>query len=398
MRTGICFGYEMGGSSEDLDALPLAVERRALSQRVLASLLAAGGPRAEVALDLLAEDTGVCRGLPDAVRAATPTLVKLLGAPQPPVRIPVHPHSAKVAWDVAFRVLSFGGPDRTLAEKPVAAFLEHDASAPLAALAIARMGGDATAAVPRIARVIETIQVRPQAQLTQLGDAVDALIAIGKPAHTALPSLATLLSRPDMPGCHSLGGRRYAELVRGIAAPADAAQAVAVLAPLARCDRERALTVTERPVVELLGELGAPARGVLLSMFRDDTRLVQERLETLRLAGNSPGLVLSNDDWRLVTLLERKRDTPPPSKSPPLRLERALAACRADAGLAPVPAGTPPVVPPAWDHSTNGFAACLNMYLCGPSRETYARTMQRCCQDAYRQDLPAYCAAGAAAP
>jgi hypothetical protein len=39
-----------------------------------------------------------------------------------------------------------------------------------APLAIARMGGDATAALPRIARVIENVdvQVRPQAQLTQL--------------------------------------------------------------------------------------------------------------------------------------------------------------------------------------------------------------------------------------
>jgi len=82
----------------------------------------------------------------------------------------------------------------------------------------------------------------------------------------------------------------------------------------------------------------------------------------------------------------------------PLRLERALAACRADAGLAPVPAGTPPVAPPTWDHSTNSFAACLNMYLCGPSREAYARTMQLCCQDAYRQNLPAYCAPGTPAP
>lgn len=237
VREGICFGYEAGGTSEDLDAQPLAVERRALSQRVLASLLAAGGPRSAVALDLLAEDTGICRGLPEAVRAATPTLVQLLGAPHPPVRIPVHPHdSASASWDVAFRVLSFGGADRAIAEKPVAAFLEHDASAPLAALAIARMGGDATSAVPRIARVIETIQVRPEAQLTQLGDAVDALIAIGKPARSALPSLAKLLSRPDMPGCHSLGGRRFVQVVRAIATSADAESAEAVLAPLAHCD------------------------------------------------------------------------------------------------------------------------------------------------------------------
>jgi len=56
------------------------------------------------------------------------------------------------------------------------------------------------------------------------------------------------------------------------------------------------------------------------------------------------------------------------------------------------------VAPPTWDHSTNSFAACLNMYLCGPSREAYARTMQLCCQDAYRQNLPAYCAPGTPAP
>ena len=397
MRAGICFGYELQGTTwSDLDALPLAVERRALSQRVLASLLAAGGPRSDVALDLLAENTGVCTGLPEAIRAATPTLVKLLGAPNPPVRIPVR---ATDSWDVAFRVLSFAGVDRALAEKPMAAFLEHDASAPLAALAIARMGGDATAALPRIARVIENVdvQVRPQAQLTQLGDAVDALVAIGKPARSALPSLAALLSHPDMPGCHSLGGLRFAQLVRAIATPADAAQAVAVLAPLIRCDRERALSSTERPVVELLGELGPPARGVLLSMFRDDTRLVSERLETLRLARNA-GYLPGEGDQRLAKLLEHKRDNPPPRAPPPLPLASALAACRAEAGLPPAPVETPPDVPPVRDQSLNGFPICLAMYLCGPGPETYARTIRRCCHDAYREDLPAYCAAGPPAP
>ena len=320
--------------------------------------------------------------------------MKLLGAPHPPVRSPLHPHdTASTSWDVAFRVLSFDGVDRAIAEQPVAAFLEHDACAPLAALAIARMGGDANGAVPRIARVIETIDVRPQAELTQLGDAVDALVAIGKPAHSALPSLAKLLSRPDMPGCHSLGGRRYAEMVRAIATPADTELAVAVLAPLVRCDRDRALASTERPVVELLGELGGPARGVLLSMFRDDTRLVSERLETLGLARKA-GYVPGDADGRVAKALEHKRDNPPPKGPVSVRLGSALAACRAEAGLPPAAAGTAPFVSPVQDRSLNGFPGCLAMFLCGPSLETYARTMQRCCQDAYRQDLPSYCAAG----
>jgi hypothetical protein len=238
VREGICEGFEAGGSSEELEAQPLARERRALSQRALAAALAAGGSRAAVALDLLAEDTGLCAGLPQAVHAATPTLVKLLGVPLPPVRIPVHPHDTRASsWDVAFRVLSFQGADRALAEQPVAAFLEHDASAPLAALAIARMGGDATSAVPRIARVLEAIQVTQPAQLTQLGDAVDALVAIGQPARAALPSLARLLSRADMPGCHSLGEGQFARAVHAIATPADAVLEQAALAPLARCPR-----------------------------------------------------------------------------------------------------------------------------------------------------------------
>jgi hypothetical protein len=195
-------------------------------------------------------------------------------------------------------------------------------------------------------------------------DAVDALIAIGKPARSALPSLAKLLSRPDMPGCHILGGRRFAQMVRAIATSADAEPAAAVLAPLVHCDREAVLTSTERPVVELLGELGAPARDVLLSMFRDDTRMVSERLDTLRLARNA-GYVPGDGDWRLAKLLEHKRDNPPPPAPPLLRLTSALAACRAEAGLSPAPAETPPLAPPVGGPSRNGFAGCLARYLCG---------------------------------
>ena len=60
-----------------------------------------------------------------------------------------------------------------------------------------------------------------------------------------------------------------------------------------------------------------------------------------------------------------------------------LQRCGAEAGLtiAPALAGSH-----WWD-----FANCLATYLCGPTAETYARTMGRCCASIPRPELPAFC-------
>jgi hypothetical protein len=81
---GVCFGYDTGGSGPEVDAPPLAVARRERARRAFVRALEGGGPRGEVAIDIL-DDMGseICSGLADAMRAATPALVKRLGAPTP---------------------------------------------------------------------------------------------------------------------------------------------------------------------------------------------------------------------------------------------------------------------------------------------------------------------------
>lgn len=249
--------------------------------------------------------------------------MKWLGAPRRPSRVPGS-NSHYLDFERAFRALSLGGADRALAEKPVAAFLADDATAPLAALALARMGADASATVPRLSRILDGLSPvwtqAPQGsshqayfdQLTQLVDTVDALRAIGKPAHSVLPSVCSFILRTEVPACLTLHDYHYVRLVRAIATPADAQEVATCLAPLLVCPGNKDL------LVQALGEFGASARAPLLSMLRDNGRTIGERLEA-------------------------------------------------------------------------DFANCLSTYLCGPTAETYARTMGRCCASIPRPELPAFC-------
>ena len=211
-RFGVCYGHIGDGGGSEADAHPLAVARRAGAHRALANAIAGGGPRAQTAMDVLLEAgnwaSGSCAGLADAVRTATPVLVKWLGVPKPPGRIPGGVHEAEAKWDQALRALSFGGADRAIAETPVSAFLADDATAPLAALALARMGADVAAEAPHLARILDGIVLddrtrgpkHSQQQLTLLDDTVDALAAIGKPARATLPNIAAFIGRVEMPG------------------------------------------------------------------------------------------------------------------------------------------------------------------------------------------------------
>ena len=114
-RFGVCYGHIGDGGGSEADAHPLAVARRAGTHQALAKAIAGGGPRADTAMDLLLEAgnwaNGRCPGLENAVRIATPVLVKWLGVPKPPSRIPGGVHSAEAKWDQALRALSFGGAD-----------------------------------------------------------------------------------------------------------------------------------------------------------------------------------------------------------------------------------------------------------------------------------------------
>jgi hypothetical protein len=262
VRDGVCFGYSIGRTWPVLDAHPLAVERRGRAQRALVKAIEGSGPRARLAMDVLLRAgnpaDGVCTGGEDAIRTATPVLVKWLGTPRSPARISVFAKGAELAWQDALRALSFGGADRAIAEKPVTAFLADDATMPLAVVALARMGVDVTSEVPRLARILDGITADtlvPSSslsdELTRLEDTLDALQAMGTPARAALPNVAALMLRTEVPGCRTLGARRYVELVRAIATPADARLAVVSLTPLLPCPGSGA------SVARALSELGA---------------------------------------------------------------------------------------------------------------------------------------------
>jgi hypothetical protein len=379
VRFGVCNGYTSMLGGLQSDAHPLAVARRAGARQALAKGIASGGPRAQTAMDVLLEAgnwaNGRCRGLADAVQTATPVLVKWLGAPKPPPRIPGGVHSAEEKWDQALRALSFGGADRAVAEKPVRAFLADDATAPLAALALARMGVDVAAEALRMAEILDGIVLdghgqspkRSQQQLTLLGDVVDALVAIGRPARAALPHIAAFVARVEMPGCHTLGADRYIHLVQAIATEADANQSAAALAPLLMCQGP-----TEPIVRELIG-LGLPARDPVLGVLRDNERPIHQRLAAADALAQIGRVSLEARDQRLIALLRAK------AKGPATELEL----CRSEAGLPPAPIQT---VPPPKE-----FMTCLSQYLCGPAIEVYQQTIERCCQRIAKYRTPDVC-------
>jgi hypothetical protein len=386
-RSAVCSGYYIFGTGPDFDAHPLAVERRARAQRAFAKAIDGGGPRAELAIYLLLEignwangdpSPAGCAGLADTVRVATSSLVKRLGIPRTPARMPRSVNGDEPNWARALQALSLGGADRAIAEKPVAAFLADDETAPLAALTLARMGADVTAVVPQLARLLDRIElhyVEPSTrrywdELEQSGDVLDALRAIGKPAHSALPNVAALVLRSELPRCTTRGAASYVRVIRAIATPADADVAVPCLARLLVCPGNDAL------VVRALGELGATARPALLSVVRDDTRTISERLGAVTALRQAGPESLDDSDRRLSALLQAKskawdelihnRQHAALETMAASEMER----CRAEVGLTPGPA-------PAAGYSWN-FAICLSKYLCGPTMETYVRTMEHC--------------------
>jgi hypothetical protein len=63
----------------------------------------------------------------------------------------------------------------------------------------------------------------------------------------------------------------------------------------------------------------------------------------------------------------------------------SLAACRAEAGLAPVAMSVGDA------EQAVAFGSCLERYLCGPSRSALVRTLDRCCGEALRGSRPGFC-------
>jgi hypothetical protein len=393
VRFGVCYGYDVLTAGPDVDTDPLAIERRAGTRRALVRAIAAGGRRGERALDVLLEagigEGSRCTGLPEAMHDATAALVARLGAPAPPLKIPRGAHSATARWERALRALATRGVDRAQAEAPVRALLRDDQTAPLAALALVRMGADATDAVPALARILAGNDRyrgwwRPdgEARLTQLSDTVTALSEIGPAARAALPDFATFLTEGGPAVCNTVGLRRYVDLVRAIATPADAQAAAAALAPLLRCEGP----VTD--VVAALAALGPAARDALLWLLRDEGRRIDERLAAAHALAGLGAPPLDEADRRLAARLEGKRAAGEGLRGV-YKTNRAataageLARCRAEAGLESLP--PPPGRVPG------ELGSCLGRYLCGPAPETYLETMERCCREQFRYQQPEMC-------
>jgi len=372
---GVCFGYDAGGTGPAMDAHPLAVERRQRAQRALVKALEAGGRRGEAAMRILDRaGTEICTGGPDTIRAATPDLVKRLGAPKSPLVTP-RGDDGDPAWAHALRALTFEGVDRSIAEAPVRAFLAHDETVALAAHALARMGADATPALPRLQRLLDAVVppqgTWPSGELVRVGDLLRALQAIGRPAAVALPNIAAVARRIELPACRTFGREFFVGLVRAVATPATAKTAVEILRPMLSCPGYNIR------VTEALAALGPAARDAVLSGLRDESRTVAERLASARALARPGQPSLDASDQRLARLLEEKLRThtqhvglnlsPPESRTTAVE----VTACRAEAGLEALPAPPPQV---SWD-----FASCISNYLCGPARETYAKTIERCC-------------------
>lgn len=377
VRNGICFGYatDRGRELAESETDPLFAARRAVASRALAKAIAGGGLRGATAMGVLLQAGssigGLCPGLADAVRVATPALVKGLGVPSPRMQIPRDTFGAEETWDKALRAFSYGGADRALAEKPLRAFLAADATTPLAALALARMGADVSAETPHLARILDgsvygrrQSPTESQRQLTLLADTVDALTALGKSAAAALPTLAAFLARVEMPGCHTLGPPRYVELVQAIATDATAAPAADALAPLLACDGPK-----ERTIAAIVA-LGSAARPALLRVARDNAQTIAVRLTAVETLAEVGPVAPEPADRHLIDLLRAK------AKSAD-ELDR----CRAEAGLPPV---TTQSRPPA-------FLSCLSHYLCGPTKDVYETAVRRCCDTLTRNARPDLC-------
>jgi hypothetical protein len=372
---GICHGYDIGGSGPAFDAHALAVARREGARRALVRALEGGGPRGDAAMEVLHQAGGQsCPGLADKMRAATPNLVTRLGVPAPPLVTPAG-REGEPPWALALRVLTFDGVDRALAEAPARAFLAHDETIALAALALARMGADATAAVPQLQRLLDAVMppaqgTLPNDELTRTRDVMRALQAIGRPAAAALPNIAAFANRIETPACRTFGSRAFVELVSAIATPATAKPAIDALGPMLRCPGSNIA------VAEALAALGPAARDAVLSSLRDEGRTIAERLAAARALARPEHAPLDASDRHLVALLDAKLQAHTQhvglNLSPRSRTSaEELALCRSEAGLQNLPAPTSTV--------SRDFASCISNYLCGPSRETYLQTMKRCC-------------------
>ena len=137
---------------------------------------------------------------------------------------------------------------------------------------------------------------------------------------------------------------------------------------------------------------GPDGRNAVLSYLHSDDNTVAHRLDVARILQRAG---LSSADEALVRLLQGKPThddrsiqqvpTPAPPRDPIVDLAEEVATCRGEAGLPPV------AVTGVSTAQAATIGMCLHNYLCGPSRATLARTLDRCCGPIGGAQKPAFC-------
>lgn len=372
--TAVCRGrndadiYEIDRRSET------TVDRsRTAAQRALISALGTPGARRRAAVQVLlltrassfesSESCGAGAGL---VQLATPALVMMLSAKEQEIQI--------------LRLFASGGGDPAVAVPAVRPYLADRESLPLAAMALARMGQDPSQAVAPLGELLDGPDVDV---------ALDALQLIGPGARSVLPRLAALSRQLDASCTKPVEHSRLVRTVAAIATrPEDAGIALRTLSPLLRCSSMLASTA------EAIGRLGTDGRNVLLKYLSDDENTIRNRLD-VAYALQQGGAELDSGGQEVVHRLQAKaaRSNRPqaqvqsqePERDPITVVGEEFTACRAEAGLEAI------TVTGVSAEQAYKVRWCLQRYLCGPSRSTLVRTLDRCCGQAFGAQQPSIC-------
>lgn len=343
---------------------------RGAAQRALVAALGKPGARRRAAIDVLQSppdhESQWCDDA-NLLRLATPSLVKMLAAK-----------------DQESEVLAlFGrGGDPRIAAPAIRPYLADRKRVPLAALALAHLGEDMSSSVAQLAEALGG----PDVEI-----ALEALRTIGPGAHGALSNLVALSKRLDATCGKPVRADRLAAAVAAIATrPEDARVALDALVPLLS-----SCPAALRETAEAIAMLGGDGIRVLLTYLHDDDRTASGRLWIARaLRGHAQ---LDSADQAVVRLLEA-RDArfdypaaaaqvpgPMPTPDPLAVASETVTACRAEAGLAPI------AVTGISAAQAGQVTSCLGSYLCGPSRRSLVRTLDRCCGPVFGAQRPAFC-------
>jgi hypothetical protein len=371
--TAVCEGKADTHLEVDRRSEEAVLRSRAGAQRaVLDALARSGRPRAGALEVLFTVDAPLtrCREGAELLRRATPALTRVLSAKE---------HASGI-----LRLFADGHVDPSIAVPAARPYLADPTHRNLAALALARMGDDVSAAVPTLAEGLDG----PESDIV-----LDALQAIGPGARGALPRLATLSRRLDATCKKPVEVRQLIETVMAIATRADDADdAAAILSPLV------STCLDFHPIVHALGKLGSDGQKALLVHLRNHDNNLWLRLAAAKLL---PRGLFDGPDLEVLRLLEARaalvakrsrhdvqaaQVTPPsPPYDPFQTADKHMSLCRAEGGLTPVA-----VTGVTADQATE-LARCFGRYLCGPSRPILVRTLDRCCGQVFGAQKPAFC-------